>query len=184
MVALPHSSGSCSSPEDRTVSAAELPAWTLKSIVVNAITWPRVRPAPAVSPRARTAQHDQCCHRLFTSANRHHNAVRTPWTFALPTSHKNTTSPIMSQTGPSIDMHSYSVRLDTFLLPHQLSKRRASAQTAKKKAGTVEWPHKLPAPEQVGNAHVSHLSDRVADERVSWRERAFSINRPSIRTTM
>jgi hypothetical protein len=90
----------------------------------------------------------------------------------------------MSQTGPSLDMQSYSVRLDTFLLPHQLSKRRASAQTAKKKTGTVEWPHTLPAPEQVGNEYASCSSGNVTDGLFSWREQASSTYQPNIRTTM
>lgn len=48
------------------------------------------------------------------------------------------------------EMQAQAMRLHTFQTVHQLSKRRASAQTSKKKgANTVEWPHDRPAPEEV-----------------------------------
>ena len=49
------------------------------------------------------------------------------------------------------EMQSFAARYNTFTIPHQLSKRRASAQSKKKGAAgnTVEWPHERPTPEDV-----------------------------------
>lgn len=53
------------------------------------------------------------------------------------------------------EMQCFATRLDTFQIAHQLSKRRASAQTTstKKKGGAnvVEWPHVTPKDEDVSS---------------------------------
>ncbi|KAK5133570.1 hypothetical protein LTR08_007609 [Meristemomyces frigidus] len=51
------------------------------------------------------------------------------------------------------DMQTFAARLATFQQPHQLSKRRASGQSGKKKAvTTAEWPHERPQPEELARA--------------------------------
>ncbi|KAK3673216.1 hypothetical protein LTR78_006761 [Recurvomyces mirabilis] len=53
----------------------------------------------------------------------------------------------------SVEMQTYSARLNSFQIPHQLSKRRASSSSSKKKGGnTVEWPHESPSPEELARA--------------------------------
>lgn len=48
------------------------------------------------------------------------------------------------------EMQTYAARLASFQTPHQLTKRRASSQTGRKKHGnTIEWPHTRPAIEEV-----------------------------------
>lgn len=48
------------------------------------------------------------------------------------------------------EMQTYAARLASFQTPHQLTKRRASSQTGRKKHGnTIEWPHSRPAMEEV-----------------------------------
>lgn len=59
----------------------------------------------------------------------------------------------MATNNDNNEMHSFSARLNTFHIPHQLSKRRASSQSIKKKVGgggnTLEWPHERPSAEDV-----------------------------------
>ena len=50
---------------------------------------------------------------------------------------------------PAKEMHSYLARLETFQQLHHLSKRRASSQSKKKNANTVQWPHEQPDPNYV-----------------------------------
>ena len=63
------------------------------------------------------------------------------------------------------EMQSYAARLNTFQIAHQLSKRRASAQTSsskKKGAGNaVEWPHERPSGEEVSEAMLVHISYNI-----------------------
>lgn len=50
----------------------------------------------------------------------------------------------------STEMLTYAARLATFQQAHQLSKRRASSQSSKKKSEkAVEWPHESPTVEEV-----------------------------------
>ncbi|EME46491.1 hypothetical protein DOTSEDRAFT_169130 [Dothistroma septosporum NZE10] len=53
---------------------------------------------------------------------------------------------------PAKEMHSYLARLETFQQLHQLSKRRASSQSRKKNANTVQWPHEHPDPNYLAKA--------------------------------
>ncbi|KXT14848.1 hypothetical protein AC579_4087 [Pseudocercospora musae] len=54
---------------------------------------------------------------------------------------------------PGNEMNSFAARLATFEQPHQLTKRRASSNSSKRKGGnTVEWPHEQPSKEALARA--------------------------------
>lgn len=80
---------------------------------------------------------------------------------------------VNNMTTPSPDMRVFAARLATFETTHHLSKRRASAQSKAKKAGTVEWPHKRPAPEDVRCKSIDQIGSH-ADNRYSSRVPASS----------
>jgi hypothetical protein len=57
-------------------------------------------------------------------------------------------------------MQAFVARYNTFTTPHNLGKRRASAQGSKKKAAgahVVEWPHERPSGDDVSIALSAQL---------------------------
>lgn len=81
------------------------------------------------------------------------------------------------------EMQSFASRLHTFQITHQLSKRRASTQSSKKKgaAGSaVEWPHQRPAAEDVFIRQIQIDSHMLMIH--SSHAPAFSSARPSTAT--